>query len=321
MSNQILGVHVIGGKYKFSDLHHDVDGAKELSKLGSKIIKINFTDINLFDEIASMDFDYIFLWYKNPKLNDCINHEVVKKEMEYIVNHIYSKYGNTSKSFFIGHWEGDWLLNPPINQYNSCEKIKADRFIEYLNIRQDVLDEIKKKNTDKSVKIFHYTELNRTIDYLDNSLDRFVNMVLPYVNTDFVSYSAYDIQNLSEERIHEVLSFMESKMQKKEIEGYPKRIFIGEFGAPAIMFNFDELLHKKYNMNIIKKFLSYGVPFIIYWELYNNEIEENGTHRGFWLIDDKGKKVELYDFYKKYYLETKNMSFENKLNYVNREDL
>jgi hypothetical protein len=39
--------------------------------------------------------------------------------------------------------------------------------------------------------------------------------------------------------------------------------------------------------------LEWGCPFVLYWEMYNNEVRD-GRQRGFWLIDDKGLKQPVY---------------------------
>ncbi len=36
-----------------------------------------------------------------------------------------------------------------------------------------------------------------------------------------------------------------------------------------------------------------GVPYILYWEMYNNEVANN-EQQGFWLINDKDQKQPLY---------------------------
>lgn len=72
-----------------------------------------------------------------------------------------------------------------------------------------------------------------------------------------------------------------------------KRVFVGEFGISADEFGYDPIKHEKANREIIIKFLKWGCPYILYWEMYNNEVRD-GMHRGFWLINDKNEKQPLY---------------------------
>jgi len=37
--------------------------------------------------------------------------------------------------------------------------------------------------------------------------------------------------------------------------------------------------------------LEWGCPFVLYWEMYNNEVRD-GRQRGFWLIDNMGRSKQ-----------------------------
>jgi hypothetical protein len=55
---------------------------------------------------------------------------------------------------------------------------------------------------------------------------------------------------------------------------------------------------------LIRWGIEWGCPFILYWQLYCNELNDrSGNHRGYWLIDDKGTKQPVWhlhhDFLKK----------------------
>jgi hypothetical protein len=47
--------------------------------------------------------------------------------------------------------------------------------------------------------------------------------------------------------------------------------------------------------------LRWGCPFVLYWEMYNNEVTPDGRQRGFWLIDDHGVKQPVYFTHQKFY--------------------
>jgi hypothetical protein len=44
---------------------------------------------------------------------------------------------------------------------------------------------------------------------------------------------------------------------------------------------------------------------ILFWEMYNNEIADDGSNRGFWLINKKGEKTPLYYTHQNFYKEAK----------------
>lgn len=154
-------------------------------------------------------------------------------------------------------------------------------------------------------KFSNNCELNRVFDALDKGYDRIINKVLPYINVDYVSYSSYDAiastdYSTLKAKLHQALNAIESRMKPKaDIEG--KRVFIGEYG-------FDNLSNGESTQNlrsrmVMKAALEWGCPFILYWEMYNNEITENNQQKGLWLINDKGVKQQVYythvNFYKR----------------------
>jgi hypothetical protein len=302
---QIFGTQIIGPKYHFTNEDPIVEGAKRLISIGSTIIKFKFSTLEQFDVIASLPFEDIIIWFDRINVTLEIEEDDTYDRIYRFAEHLFKHYGQTHKRFFIGHWEGDWLLNSTDLKQESATVERCHKMIKIQNIRQTAVDSAKEKHPDSGVDVYNYVEINRVIDHIDHGLRRFVDGVLPYINPDFVSYSAYDIQKLSINKIHEVLDFVESKLRPKEKLPYGKRIFIGEFGIPAFETNFEPMKHKKANIEILKKFVSWGCPYVLYWELFNNELFETeknghqkGSHIGFWLIDDMNREWPLYQFLK-----------------------
>jgi len=108
--------------------------------------------------------------------------------------------------------------------------------------------------------------------------------------------------NLVIATVNKALDFLQKNLRSKPtIPGM--RVFIGEFGIPqesdAVKGN--ATLHEILNRDIIIKYLTWGVEFILYWEMYNNEVDTNGNQKGFWLINDKEVKLPLYYTFSKLY--------------------
>ena len=122
--------------------------------------------------------------------------------------------------------------------------------------------------------------------------------MLPYVDIDYVSYSAYDIQALSTEQIQTYLERMESALKPRDVPG--KRVFIGETALPAILLGNREERHNEVNVSYFIKYFEAGAPQILFWQMYNNE-EANGKQQGYWLIDNNNHKWKLYYTYKAFY--------------------
>jgi hypothetical protein len=118
-----------------------------------------------------------------------------------------------------------------------------------------------------------------------------------------VSYSCYDslgwggkteLKTGKDQRDHlkKALDTIESKLKPKEgIQG--KRVFIGEFAFRRNLLK-SPYLNDAYCRNVFQAAIEWGCPFVLYWEMYNNEIDEDGNHRGYWLIDNHGVKTQLY---------------------------
>jgi hypothetical protein len=124
-----------------------------------------------------------------------------------------------------------------------------------------------------------------------------VNEVLPHTTVDYVSYSSYDTAKDSKD-LKSALDFIESKLPAKP--GIPgKRVWIGEYGFPSIRYSPAE--QDTLSRQVMQVGLEWGCPFVLYWEMYNNEVDEKGNQRGFWLIDDKGAKQPLYYTHQNFY--------------------
>ncbi len=87
---------------------------------------------------------------------------------------------------------------------------------DWLNTRQQAVDDARRETPHTNVNVYAYAEVNRVRDAMLNGPDnnqRLVNQVLPAVtNLDFVSWSAYDGQDLDPEELHRTLDYIESHL-------------------------------------------------------------------------------------------------------------
>ncbi|MGB0372449.1 MAG: hypothetical protein ACPGN3_14035 [Opitutales bacterium] len=335
--NMIVGTQAIGGPYQFTDENYLVEASREIKAMGSNLIKFAFNPrrytgkpYNMdeipgidsmkdlmekhpdYQEVMNMGFRFYHMWanpYAMPRWQDGIDayeEEALYDEFVEFTTYLMEKYKGTGKVFFLGHWEGDWLLkgktDPTIDP--TPERIRG--FAQYLNIRQRAIEDVRSERVGTGVQVYHYTEVNQVRKGIDGSRPTLANSVLPLVDVDFVSYSSYDTiyrkKNLREE-LFNALNHIESNMKpRSDIQG--KRVFIGEFAVKALNVKHDEAEHDRRNREIIKAALEWGCPFILYWEMYCNE-NSRGHHEGFWLIDEHQHKVQLYHTFKDYYANLK----------------
>lgn len=325
--NSILGTQAIGGKYQFTDKPALLESAEEILKMGATSMKFSLQldpkhpTIHSVAQLVSLDpvyrqvlempFTDFQMWvdahdeYAWPK---GLKPKQVVAEYRHVYDlavHLLKTYSGTGKSFYLGHWEGDNMLREGISKARDAkmaDTVRVQGFIDWLTIRQQAVDDAKRDTPHQGVNVWHYTEVNHPTISLREDRPSIANKVLPFVPVDFVSYSAYDGQN-DPKLLRATLDYLESKLKPKpNITG--KRVFIGEYGFWTQKDGEPKNTPQQQNdrsMEVIRVALEWGCPFILYWELYNNERDADGTHRGFWMIDDKGVKQPIYETHRRYY--------------------
>jgi hypothetical protein len=323
------GTQTIGVRYKFTGESALVETAREIRELGCDTLKIavtpNYADdyqltkdpeiktaLDLvrrkpeFSQVFDMPFRNVMMWlypFTDTK-SGFFKGEIPKDEEEAIYHEVYDftayllkTYSGSGKSFFLGNWEGDWHMLKEKYDYDldpSPETIKGA--IEWFNLRQKAIADAIRETPHHDVQVYYYIELNHVRKSLDDERPTIVNSVLPHIKTDFVSWSSYDITTEAakqggekgRQRVFDALNYIEKHLPESDISG--KRVFIGEYG-----FNLQQVenaeVQKDCSARIMQWCLDWGCPFILYWELYCNEIEPStGEHRGHWLIDKGGEK-------------------------------
>lgn len=324
--NYSIGTQTIGPSYGFTSEDRLIESAKAILTMGSNILKISLTtssynltgrpnygtlaellrDDPSFSKVLEMPFSYYFFWarshanwadgYSNAeRLDDSI-------QIADMTKYLLTKYNNSGKKFFVGHWEGDWYLLPNYDTNYVPSDTRLNGMIQWYKARQNAVDEALKTIPHNNVEVYTYCEVNRVVDAM-NGLKRVVNKVLPFTNVDFVSYSSYDAQSLSQTEFNNVMNYIEANLPPRPmIKG--KRVFVGEMGRASYDLNSSKTQHEAVNRENMRKGIYWGAPFVLYWEMFNNEVP-NGVQRGFWLIDDKNEKWPLYITYQNYYTKAK----------------
>lgn len=234
--------------------------------------------------------------------------ELLYKEMYDLAVHLLTTYSNTGKVFYLGHWEGDWHLRWHYDRTRPVDEATLRGMIRWEQIRQKAIDDAKAQTPYEGVELYNYIEVNLVRMAMEEGMTVVTNAIIGEVNPDYVSYSSYDLTNPfrteSElrEGLHKGLDYIESFLQPKE--GLPpgKRVWIGEYGTPALAQG--EAIQDRRSKWTIKAGLEWGAPFILYWEMYNNEIKrETGEQVGYWMIDDQGEKQAIWHTHHQFFEE------------------
>ena len=325
--NAVIGTQTFDPSYRFTQKPRLVETAEAIQAMGGDTIKFqlspNYARGNgnvdaahggirsltglVRDEpshraVLGMPFSRFVLWAHTFHLDD--NHDRWRKglsaetaagehrEVYDLACHLLRTYRGTGKTFYLGHWEGDGLLRGSIDVANDvrADEIACRGMTDWLNTRQRAVDDAKRDTPHDGVQVWHYTEVNH-VRLAMQGRPAVVTRVLPRTNVDLVSYSCYDTQD-DPRLLKAALSFIEKHLPPKPgIAG--RRVFIGEYGFPAIRHTPQE--QDRLSRQVMRAGLEWGTPLILYWELYSNEVEADGRQRGYWLIDDKGVKQPAYD--------------------------
>ncbi|MCV0428073.1 MAG: cellulose binding domain-containing protein [Roseibium sp.] len=315
--NPIIGTQSIGPGYTFTGENGLVETAKAIRESGSNILKIALdptlygmsslyqwqpvellTKNEAFQEVLAMDFDHYFFWLeRSGPWADNLGISPEEYEQEYkvtydLARHLLETFEGTGKTFYIGNWETDWNLlewNPTIEDVNDT---RIDGLVDWINLRQDAVDQAKMDVQAEGVSVFHYLELNRVDDARTNNFERVVNEVLPRTNVDLVSYSAYDVL-LREENIgnfSEVLArnldYIASLLPEKEGLPFDKRVFIGEFGFYLKYMTPEQ--QYDLTLEVLKGAVEWGTPFALIWQMYDTAANE-----GLYLIGPDGRPTAI----------------------------
>ncbi|GBL27447.1 hypothetical protein EMGBS8_13950 [Verrucomicrobiota bacterium] len=302
---QVLGTQVIGPAYKFTKEDPIVEGAMVVQNLGSRILKVQVPPGPQFNQLIAMPFTHYLVWFRsNGDWSKGFTPEMRRREYNAtyaFTKDLLTRRETTGKTFFIGHWEGDWYLLPDRNTQADVNPAAAAAMVEWLNVRQEAVDDARAEVPYTRCRVYTYAEVNRVRDAMVGGKKRMANLVVPKLNVDFLSYAAYDCQLLPAAEVTKTLDWLNGQLPPKA--NLPaKRVFIGECGLSWTACGSDGKIHEQKNREIFTKFLSWRPPLVLYWQVYNNEVVD-GQQVGFWLVDNKNKKTPLYETMKELFVQ------------------
>jgi hypothetical protein len=332
--NFVLGTHAISGSYQFTSDNKLVEQAKKIREMGSNILKISlgknsaeiygiteaskststlalFSNNLPYKTVCNMDFKYIFFWVHtltNVEWKNGIsaaNEKILYDEIYNFASYILSTYDNSGKTFFIGNWEGDWLLIPNYDRTVTPSPELIANMTKWFQIRQRAIDDAKKASTAKNVSLYHYIEANLVLKGM-NGEPCVAKSILPNVDIDMVSYSSYEAIKdktyaTKKADLEKIFNYLESQLQPKSSVPFARRVFIGEYGYQANA-SVPASFQKQYEdtKDIMKISFELNLPFALHWQMYNNEYD-NGLSKQMSLIDESGTKTRQYTLHQSFY--------------------
>jgi hypothetical protein len=323
--NVRVGTQTFAGLYSFTTNSLLVETAEAITNLGSDIIKfylgpefarqyritlpVGVTNLVSLarDEpscrrVLDMPFRHLLAWaYPLSSWWPFDGYSAGESSREYreiydLTAFLLTNYNNSGKTFYLGHWEGDWYLLPNYNTQTNPTSTAVRGMIDWLNNRQKAVDDAKRDYAHTKVDVLCYAEVNRARDAMANpssSNQRVINSVVPYVtNLDCLSWSAYDGMDLPATHFKGTLDYLQRMMPTNKAGVVPgERIWIGEYGWGALSSGEQEPRSRMF----IQRSIAGGQRFVLFWQIYNNE-----PNRSFWLIDSNQVKVPSYYLHERF---------------------
>ncbi|GBF91324.1 hypothetical protein Rsub_03644 [Raphidocelis subcapitata] len=348
--NTLVGSTQIGVTYTFTSDPSPLEGARRLAAGGARVHKFSLKTWSdeerrhvapsLAEAARSPDLGYSrifdlplsrYVFWAYP-----VNNDNAYQEFYDLAVHLITKYAGTGKSFYIGHWEGDWSIRN--NYKDPIIPSKVDHFVRQLSAMQKAIDAAKAEHAHliggpDGVKIWGYAEVNRVLKSMrDPEYKCFINQVVPAIDPpiDFLSYSNWEIEEEFERSADQLgpvlqaaLDFINCHVPPKPCVPEP-RTFIGEFGyflrnknctalaAPPVVAGTGagqpttpEVVASR-SMWHLANAVAWGSPMTLFWQLYSNEKgsdPETGAacDRGFWLVDEAGADAPVFTKMQSYF--------------------
>ncbi len=336
-----VGVVHVAGRYHLTDKDFLNEGADQILALGSRVIKVWFYGKR--HEHPDGVYPYNSQWPKADSLvegaqtpyyealfdkpfttyvmvvtalgrddgywRNGISEEQKKDEQRQfyeLTKHLLTRYKDTGKTFVLQHWEGDWMVRGNFDANAKPSESAFQNMIEWLNARQAGVDQARREVTPQGVRVYHAAEVNRVVQSMREDFPNMVNRVLPHTHLDLVSYSAWDsaTEHYADPNVlRQALDFIAAHTPDSPDFG-DRNVYIGEFGMPESGYTLDQI--RTAVPNAVRTGMDWGCPYVIYWQLYCNEMKDpnakppvksNDAVRGFWLIRPDGTKSWLWDYF------------------------
>jgi len=336
----IVGVTHVAGLYHLTDKDFLNEGADQILALGARVIKVWFYS-GQSERLAS-SYPYHSQWPKVESLvagaetpyfrelfekpfttyilkvtslgrdegywRKGITAEQEKDEQRQfyeLARYLLTQYRGTGKTFVLQHWEGDWMVRGNFKAEQEPAPAALANMVKWLNARQAGVNQARQELGQQGVRVYHAAEVNLVVRSLRSGFPSLTNKVLPHTKLDLVSYSAWDSatsQYADPNVLRQALDFIAAHAPDSTDFG-ARNVYLGEFGMPE---NVHSLAKVRIAVpNAIRTALDWGCPYVVYWQLYCNELKDpqakppvrsNDAVRGFWLIRPDGTRAWIWDY-------------------------
>jgi len=323
-----VGAAHVAGKYHCTDRPFLVEGAQKLIELGTRLGKfwfdprrvasdypfnrqwgqprtlVELAETDAWQQVFAMPFATLMLEAEAPVESAWQNnqagsfYEDVTAAYETITTWFYRQFRDRPVTVILQHWEGDWLLRgagKPWNPPPADWQLKCERMQRWLTARQAGVSHARAKApSGAKCRVAHAAEVNRVLD-MARGIPTMTDKVLPGVELDLISYSAYDGMK-DGVTLFKAIELIRKHARTGPLFG-PGAVYVGEIGIPEneqpsrISERWDEWLGAA---------LAAKALYVAQWQLYCNElnprlkpppavpVKRAEDVRGFWLVQPDG---------------------------------
>lgn len=346
-----LGATHVNGQYHLTDEPFIIEGAKKLQELGYGILKLWFNKADgdahgykynsdwkltksmslkelaqhpYYREVFDMPFDVFVLnisygYGKGSTEDQTAMLERVEQEFYELTEYFLSEYRDRDVTFILSNWEGDWMMRGGTSKVSRWREdgvsadapIRIKNMIDWASARQQGVSRARDEFGESEARVFNALEVNKVYDGILRGIPTLTDDVLPHVQLDMVSWSAYDGKGPKYERMEDgVRNDREGVRMYRGIDHIRKRmvptpymngekvVFIGEINEHENLPGMSKEWVQEFCDIVMGVYLAQEIPYIVYWELYANE-PANGKKsqdytrtadelRGNWLIRPDG---------------------------------
>ncbi len=221
-----LGVAHIGGLYSFTETDYLNEGADAALEIGAKCIKVSLsldTDnpstkyyakhsawptvksladlaaITYYRAFFAKPFETFILTAFRPGRSASYWRERFTEEdaqaeescFADLTRYLLTTYSQSGKTFIIQNWEGDWALRGTFDPATTPTPAAKEAMIRWLQARQRGVERGRAQFTRDQTKVFHACEVNLVRHAIEQKGPTVTNDVLPHIEVDLASYSAW----------------------------------------------------------------------------------------------------------------------------------